>query len=214
MILASKRLKAIVEWIQGDILADIGCDHAYVATQALIQNKVSRAYACDIAQGPLENAKKTIMDLHLEDRISCLLMDGIQGLPEEVDVIVIAGMGAKTIEEILDNGSLHNRRFLLMPHKDVDSLRRYCAKHHLIIKRERMIYEDHYYPLMDVVYDKNNTQTLSEAQILYGTNMLKDEVYHDFLIKEQLKWNQLVNKIPVSKRDEALKRLEILNQLL
>lgn len=62
-------------------------------------------------------------------------MDGISGLSSEVDFVVIAGMGSKTIEMILDNGDCTNRTFLLMPHKDEDSLRKYCMDHHLCIEK-------------------------------------------------------------------------------
>ena len=97
-----------------------------MAIEAIRQKKVLKAYACDIAQGPLNNAKKTIEELGLQDKIECVLMDGISGLSSEVDFVVIAGMGSKTIEMILDNGDCTNRTFLLMPHKDEDSLRKYC----------------------------------------------------------------------------------------
>lgn len=214
MILTSKRLSAIVEWIYGDVLADIGCDHAYVATKAVLENKVSKAYACDIAQGPLENAKKTISSHGLEDKIQCLLMDGIQGLPMDVDVVVIAGMGAKTIEEILDKGNLNHRRFLLMPHKDADSLRQYCKDNHLIIQRERMIFEDHYYPLIEVFHDDSKEQELSQKEILYGIHVINDATYREFLMAEHKKWSALTFQIPEEKRYDALQRLEILNTLL
>ena len=59
MIQTSKRLSTLVEWIDGTVLADIGCDHGYVAVNAILLEKVENAYACDIAQGQLENAKKT-----------------------------------------------------------------------------------------------------------------------------------------------------------
>ena len=190
MISVSKRLQAIVDWIDGTILADIGCDHAYVAIEAIRQKKVLKAYACDIAQGPLNNAKKTIEELGLQDKIECVLMDGISGLSSEVDFVVIAGMGSKTIEMILDNGDCTNRTFLLMPHKDEDSLRKYCACHHLRIEKERMIHDgNHYYPLMKVSHDLKSTQSLNQAEIFYGKNMQKDQVFYDFMEKEQKKQN-------------------------
>ena len=73
----SKRLMAIVDWIEGSCLADIGCDHAYVACQAVLEHRVVKAYACDIAQGPLDNARQTIQSNHLENQVFCLLTDGM-----------------------------------------------------------------------------------------------------------------------------------------
>lgn len=214
MISVSKRLQAIVDWIDGTILADIGCDHAYVAIEAIRQKKVLKAYACDIAQGPLNNAKKTIEELGLQDKIECVLMDGISGLSSEVDFVVIAGMGSKTIEMILDNGDCTNRTFLLMPHKDEDSLRKYCACHHLRIEKERMIHDgNHYYPLMKVSHDLKSTQSLNQAEIFYGKNMQKDQVFYDFMEKEQKKWSMIYQQMPEDKSDLTLQRLKAIQSL-
>ena len=56
----NKRLGAIVDWIDGQVLADVGCDHAYVAVQAILKGKVKKSYACDVARLPLEHAQTTI----------------------------------------------------------------------------------------------------------------------------------------------------------
>ena len=58
MISVSKRLQAIVDWIDGTILADVGCDHAYVAIEAIRQKKVIKAYACDIDSRTIEQCEK------------------------------------------------------------------------------------------------------------------------------------------------------------
>lgn len=214
MISVSKRLQAIVDWIDGTILADIGCDHAYVAIEAIHQKKVLKAYACDIAQGPLNNAKKAIEELGLQDKIECVLMDGISGLSSEVDFVVIAGMGSKTIEMILDNGDCTNRTFLLMPHKDEDSLRKYCMDHHLCIEKERMIHDgNHYYPLMKVSHDPKSTQSLNQTEIFYGKNMQKDQVFYDFMEKEQKKWSMIYQQMPEDKSDLTLQRLKAIQSL-
>lgn len=214
MIFSSKRLEAIVEWVSGKVLADIGCDHAYVAVSSVLSNKVSKAYACDIATGPLENAKKTIEAYNVQDRVIPFLTNGMENLSDEVDVVVIAGMGAKTIEMILDNGNLNGKRFLLMPHKDADELRVYCANHNLKICRERMIFEDnHYYPLMEVCFDISNNQSLSEAEILYGVNMLDDSTYSNYLEHELSKWSLIYNQMPEDKKSIYENRLEILKKL-
>ena len=215
MISVSKRLQAIIEWIDGDIMADIGCDHAYVAMEAIKQNKVKKAFACDIAQGPLQNAKKTIEAAGLQDKIECLLMDGIRDLSSKVGLVVIAGMGSKTIESILEQGDLENRTFLLMPHKDAEDLRLHCSKNHLIIEKERMIHDgNHYYPLMKVHYDRHNKQEFEPEEIFYGKNMIFDAVYIDYLHKEQKKWNQIDKKMPDGKNQATRKRLDSIGRVL
>ena len=93
MIPCSNRIQEILEWVNGECIADIGCDHAYVVCNAILNHQSKKGYACDVAQGPLDNAKKTIEENHLSDLVSCRLLDGIQGLESDVDQIIICGMG-------------------------------------------------------------------------------------------------------------------------
>ena len=87
MIPCSNRIQEILEWVNGECIADIGCDHAYVVCNAILNHQSKKGYACDVAQGPLDNAKKTIEENHLSDLVSCRLLDGIQGLESDVDYL-------------------------------------------------------------------------------------------------------------------------------
>ena len=103
----SKRLQLIADVIskykQGSVLADIGSDHGYLPCY-LVKNKIiTCAYACDVAQGPLDSAKETIKQYGLEDKVFALLGNGLNPiLDREVDMISIAGMGSYLISEILE----------------------------------------------------------------------------------------------------------------
>ena len=90
MIRRSLRLDAIYAWVDGNVVADIGCDHGYIPLWC-VQDKGIKAYACDVASKPLERARALFKQEEAD--IPCLLMDGIEGLPGDVDQIVIAGNG-------------------------------------------------------------------------------------------------------------------------
>lgn len=66
----SKRLQAIADLIkkykQGEILADIGTDHAYLPCYLVENDIINKAYACDIASGPINASIDTIHQYHLE----------------------------------------------------------------------------------------------------------------------------------------------------
>ena len=54
MIHLSKRMKAVASMVtKGNVLADIGTDHAYVPIALIQQKKIPRAIAMDINKGPL-----------------------------------------------------------------------------------------------------------------------------------------------------------------
>ena len=128
MIRRSLRLDAIYAWVDGNVVADIGCDHGYIPLWC-VQDKGIKAYACDVASKPLERARALFKQEEAD--IPCLLMDGIEGLPGDVDQIVIAGMGGQLIEHILERSKARAMRLdsmILSPHKDVHLLRSYLRK--------------------------------------------------------------------------------------
>lgn len=209
----NKRLGAIVDWIEGSVLADVGCDHAYVAVQAVIQNKVDKAYACDIAKLPLEHAQTTIDQCGVGDKVQTILMDGIQQLPEDVDVIVIAGLGAGTIQTILQPEYLKpGVRLILSPHKDVVDLRKDVSNKPITIKRERMVYEQgHYYPILDCIVEKGSP-TLTDEQCFMGVHVVKDETYRNYIHFLTKKYKRIIDKIPTKTHPEFSQHLEYLEK--
>lgn len=212
----SKRLQTIVSLIDGNCLADIGCDHGYVVVEALRQKRIQKAYACDVAAGPLRNAQKNICSHHLEKQVTCLLMDGIKELPDDVDSIVIAGMGASLMIDILEQGKEHLKKgmyFYFCPHKDASLLREYVSNHGFFIQKECMVEEDgHFYPIMKLVLT-HIPYTLTPQEIYYGVSCTRDKTYISFIQKEYDKWQRIVLQMPENKREEAYRRLEILEDL-
>lgn len=97
------RLNCIASLIgHGARLADIGTDHAYLPIVLCEQGKIERAIAIDIHQGPYESALAAVKNHKLEHRIDVRLGDGLQPLVlAEIDTLSLAGMGGKTMLEIL-----------------------------------------------------------------------------------------------------------------
>ena len=208
MIECSKRLHAIIDWIDADVIADVGCDHAYVAVDSILEHKALKAYACDIARGPLQRAQHTIDSYHVEEQVSCILMDGIENLPDDVQQIVIAGMGSSTIISILEEGVKEDVSLLLSPHKDAHLLRQYLTTHGFEIVKEKIIQEEaHFYPILKV---KKGIQMLSQEDVYYGFHVEDSKEYRAFLQYEWLKWSNILKKIPEHKQEEVLKRIQIL----
>lgn len=214
----SKRLLTIVDQLQGNCLADIGCDHGYVCIAAIQQNKVKKAYACDIASKPLERARYNVHQAKLEGKIYCMLMDGIQSLPEEVDCVIIAGMGATLMIDILERGKMminEGTRFYFSPHKDTHDLRAYLNNSGFSIVQERFVFEEHhFYPVIEAVYTDKRSDDLLPVEKLYGVNVLYDATYRKYLEHEYVKWERIYRQIPKEKSTEAHSRLYLLNGLL
>lgn len=110
------RLMAAVSCIpDGHRVVDVGTDHARLPVYLLERGIASRVIATDIRKGPLERAARTIAAHRLTGEIELRLADGLKGVdPPEVDTIVIAGMGAETVIEILDGLQWPKRKNLIL----------------------------------------------------------------------------------------------------
>ena len=98
------RLSAVAGLVRcGKKVADIGTDHGYLVAY-LVENGICPAgIAADLRKGPLENARQTVIQQGLSDKIELILSDGLTDIPQAAcDDIVIAGMGGNLIAEILD----------------------------------------------------------------------------------------------------------------
>lgn len=139
-----KRLQTVADKVRrGRRMADVGTDHAYLPVALVESGAVPAAIACDLREGPLENARRAVAEAGLADRISCRLGDGLSPLAEgEAEEIVIAGMGGETIAAILEacpwakSSGLH---YLLQPMTRSEDLRRYLLTHGFAILSETTV---------------------------------------------------------------------------
>lgn len=153
-MLLSDRMRAVAGLVQPcESIADIGCDHGYVAME-LVRNKTCRhVIAMDINSGPLECAKRNIADYDMQDYIETRLSDGVSALRAgEAQGIICAGMGGKLVISILEQGKKQirdMRQIILQPQSELSEVRGYLREKGYLIDREDIIYEDgKYYPMM------------------------------------------------------------------
>ncbi|WP_455677579.1 tRNA (adenine(22)-N(1))-methyltransferase [Sharpea azabuensis] len=172
MKLHSKRLlaiaKAIAQHKQGTILADIGTDHAYLPCFLYDQGVIEKAYACDVAEGPLASSKQTIIANHMEGKIIPLLGNGLDPIVnEDVDMISICGMGGMLMIEILDaHNEMHDHRFFLQANNGLAELRAYLAGHHFCIIDEDLVEDAHH--IYEYMVVEKGEMVLGEDDLLFG----------------------------------------------
>lgn len=174
MIHLSNRLQAIADFVeQGDRVADIGTDHAFLPIALVESGKADWAIASDIGEGPVAIAKENIASHGLSKQIEVRLADGLQGLrPEDdLDTVVIAGMGGELICKILTAGLDHldgSENLVLSPHRDVPQVRQWLTENEFGILDETMLEEDgHVYEVMLVGRTKPEVP-YTAADIAFG----------------------------------------------
>ncbi len=139
----NKRLLAIAALIRdGKGLVDVGTDHGYLPAHLALNGYHGALFASDIREGPLAAAKRTAAEAGLSERIRFLLCDGLHLCPaEEIDTIVIAGMGGDMIVKILDEAEwCMDARYclILQPMTKAEVVRYWLVNNGFSIKSETL----------------------------------------------------------------------------
>jgi tRNA (adenine22-N1)-methyltransferase len=154
----STRLQACCGFIKpGDRVADIGCDHGYLSIYLLKNGIASAAYACDVAEGPLQSARRNAVKFGVSEKISFHLSDGVRNVPRDFDTMVCAGMGGDTMVSILTAAPwLKDGRYrlVLQCQSKRELLRQYLSDNGWHIAEESVLRDGRFlYTVMDVGYD-------------------------------------------------------------
>lgn len=157
MFCLNPRLRAIADRVTpGSRVADIGTDHALLPIWLCHEGIVRYAIAADAAADPLKRAKKNIEYYRCADKIDTRMSDGLRDIaPDEVDEVLIAGMGGELIARILDDASWNRPeiRWILQPMSASEDLRAYLAAHGYEIENEQAVRSmNRIYSVMTVRY--------------------------------------------------------------
>lgn len=135
------RLQAVASLVRkNSVVADIGTDHAYLLCYLIGKGICPGGIGADLRKGPLENARKTLIEYGLSDKVELILSDGLEKLPENcADDIVIAGMGGILISEILQKSKWifnENINIVAQPMTHAEFLRKFLYNNGFEITRE------------------------------------------------------------------------------
>lgn len=193
----SKRLQSVANFIpNASKVADIGTDHAYLLIYLAQQKDLKLGIASEIAQGPLNNAKENLQKYQVNTSFDLRLGDGATTLKsaDEVDVLSVNGMGAKTIVHILEDGYQDKKlpkQLVLQPNTDEWQVRLWLNEHNyeildeIIIKDKKEVYE-----VINAIY-KPQVSKLTHDEIRFGPKLLKTKdplfigKYQELLVKYQ-----------------------------
>lgn len=171
----SKRLQTVADLVDiGDRVADIGTDHAYLPINLVITRTSDFVIASDYLAGPFSNAQKEVTENNLNDLISLRQANGLEAIDvnDQIDTIVLAGMGAELIVNILSQKNIDNYKLILQANSEVPLLRDFLSKTNHKIVAEQIIYEQHFYQIIKAIPGK---ETLSSTQIKYGPILLQEK---------------------------------------
>lgn len=197
MIPLSPRLEMVLSLIpEGGTCCDVGTDHGYVAAALALSGR--RVIAVDVNPGPLEQARKNILGLGLEDRVGLRLSHGLSAVKYgEADCAVIAGMGGELIAEILKNGTKGIRYFVLQPQSKFYELRDYLSKNGFCIRNEALCREERRYYVAILAEFTGGASPLTEAEKHIGPLLLRDRppLLREYLTSRRRETEKILEKI-------------------
>ena len=202
MKLTDRLLKIASLVTEGKRVADIGTDHGYIPVYLLNKNIVPFAILADVNKGPLENAHKEVRHNNLLDKTDLRLGSGIEVLKkDEVDEVIIAGMGGILISELLEANKevAHSvDKLILQPMQAQDELRKYLFSNGYEVLNEVLVKEDfRIYEILEVKYTGKNTEVEDEVYFEVGKKLVenKDELLNEFIDKKIYKYNSIIEKL-------------------
>ena len=206
----SERLTAVAQLITPGLrVADVGCDHGYLAIY-LIKNQISpHVIAMDIGCGPLERAMQHVQEAGLAPEIEIRLSDGLKELKEdEADCIVMAGMGGPLMIDIMKRGEEicdEAHEFILQPQSEIDKVRHFLEDNQYRIISEDIVLEDgKFYPMMKAIH--GNMRLEREVYYRFGKILLHEEhpVLRAYLRNERRQLHEIRNELMDSPRTDRV----------
>lgn len=182
------RLQAVLNFIQADVHADIGSDHAHLPMRAVLDGRARRCIVVELNNGPLEHARQNVALAGLTEQIEVRQGDGFAPTQRgEVQSASITGMGANTILSIIQSaGERLPLVLILQPNDSPLPLRKWALGHGYHLSAEALAPGFWAYPVLrleqcagdDPAYDGLPL----EAALRYGPLLLRQK--HELLERQ------------------------------
>ncbi len=192
LVQLSERLLAAAGMVtKGNIVADVGCDHAYTSIYLCQAGIAPKVIAMDVNKGPLVGAKANVEEAGLSEQIDIRLSDGLKKLlPGEADTVLLCGMGGLLMIKILSDypeATASLKELILQPQSEVGEVRMFLHKQGYEITEEHMLKEDgKFYVMMRAVKSEVPQAYETECDYVYGKLLLeeKNPVLLEYLDRE------------------------------
>ncbi len=178
MIILDDRLRTIASFVRrGSLVADVGCDHAYLSIWLVKNNIARRVIASDINEKPLYKAQKNIAAEGVSELITLRHCSGLSGIEQNnPDDIIIAGMGGEQIISILEEARFlrkEGKRLILQPMTRPERLRLALIRMGFTIKDESLAAAEGWiYQIICAEYLEAPSKSLTPAEYLLGKHII------------------------------------------
>lgn len=211
----SNRLKEIASFIPDNVkMVDIGCDHALLDIYLYKNRKNIKIIASDINENALEQARKNIKKYKLDKFIETRLSNGLDNInSNEIDTIVISGMGSHTIVGILRMNQkklINVDNIIIQSNNHIDFLRERIIELNYYIDSEKLVKDNNI--IYTIISFKKGKKRYNKKEIFFGPYLLKE---NSILFKEKNKQDleKLEYLYKIIPKSHILHRIKIRNKI-
>ena len=198
------RLKKIGDLVEANSFClDVGCDHALLDIYLVKQNKDIKAVASDIAEGPLNQAKNNIKREKLDGKIETRLGYGLRTYTDDINTIIISGMGGRTIIGILKDSPKVLKKvdtIILSPNNYQEDVKRYLTKNKFYISNEEFVKDGKF--IYQIIIFKKGKKKYTKKDYFFGPVFLikKGPLFREYYERELKSREILLTLLPKNYR--------------
>ncbi len=214
-----KKISSLVD--DNSKVIDIGCDHGYLGIELIRQNRNISVISSDISCNALSFARKNINREVPEAKICLRVGNGLDVIDKnEINTIVIAGLGAHTQIEILINGKEkleYVDSIILSPNSSEFYIRSNLEKIGFYIYDEDVVLENgKFYPILKL---KRGIKKYTYQELLLGPILINKSSkviyqYYKNILDKKLRIYDNLPDIYNDKKESILSDINILKKHL
>ena len=155
----------------GEVFADVGCDHGYLAEMVLKSGNYKRVIISDISKSSLQKAVDLLKPYG--DRVTAIVSDGLESFSELPDEVAIAGMGGEEIVKILSSAMSLPKKLVLAPQKNSVKVRKLLFDlGYKILKDFTIKDKGKFYDIISAVEAEVEPKEYTNLDYIYGRDNL------------------------------------------
>ena len=182
------RLKKIGDLVEANSFClDVGCDHALLDIYLVSKKKNIQTVASDIAEGPLEQAKNNIKRERLEDKIETRLGSGLKTYTDEINTVIISGMGGRNIIGICKEDQKILKKIdtlIISPNNYQEDVKRFLTKNGFYIENEEFVKDKRF--IYQIIIFKRGKKKYTKKDYFFGPVFLikKGPLFREYYLRE------------------------------
>lgn len=194
------RLKKIGDLVEANSFClDVGCDHALLDIYLVKKDKNIRAIASDVAEGPVEAARQNIKRERLDDKIEVRLGNGLDTYSDDVDTIIISGMGGRNMIGIFKRHLEVLKKvdtIILSPNNYQVDVKKFLVSNGFYIDNEEFVKDKKF--IYQVIVFKRGKKHYTRKEFFFGPVFLerKGTLFQEYYKKEAISRKILVDVLP------------------